>query len=68
MYSYKQLSNWVYDAWHFHAKGQYFGEVTEAFCKNGHHKLSVPQQHSAHSVTMVIFTDDTASIFFAGGR
>ena len=48
-----QLSIWVYDAWHFHAKGQYFGEVTEAFCKNGHHKLSVPQQHSAHSVNMV---------------
>jgi len=83
MYSYKQLSSWVYDAWHLHAKGQYFDEVTEAFCKNGHHKLSVSQQHSAHSVTMaeeiqnklmfmvprqfsmVIFTDDIASIFFA---
>jgi len=33
MYSHKQLSGWVYNAWHFHAKGQYFGEVTEAFCK-----------------------------------
>jgi len=43
----------VHGAWHFHVKGQYYGEVTEAFCKNGHHKLSVPQQHSAHSVTMV---------------
>jgi len=86
MYSYKQLSSRVYDAWHFHAKGQYFVEVTEAFCNNGHHKLSVPKQHSAHNVTMVkeiqnkymfmvprqfsmvIFTDDIPSIFFAGGR
>jgi len=33
MYSHKQLSSWVYNAWDSHAKGQYFDEVTEAFCK-----------------------------------
>jgi hypothetical protein len=33
MYSHEQLSSWLYEAWHLHAKGQYFGEVTEAFSK-----------------------------------
>jgi len=27
-------SSSMYDAWHLHAKGRYFDEVTEAFCKN----------------------------------
>ena len=50
MYRHKQLSSLVYDAWHFHARGQYFGEVTEAFCKkNSHHKLSVP--HNQQTVS-----------------
>jgi len=33
MYSHKQLYSWVYDDWHFHAKGQYLGEVIEVVCK-----------------------------------
>ena len=33
MYSHKQLSSWVCYVWHFHAEGQYYGEVTEVFCK-----------------------------------
>jgi len=57
----------MYDAWHIQAKGQYFDEVTEAFCKK-----RLPKAECItiiiSSVTMVIFTDDNASIFFAGGR
>jgi hypothetical protein len=52
MYSHKQLSSWMYEGWHLHAKGQYFGKPGP-FAKNGCHKLSAPQQQSADSVTMV---------------
>jgi len=69
----------------FSCKGQYFGKVTEAFCKKWppqakcttitisrqcHHRQGIPKQANVYGpqFSMVIFTDENDSIYFAGGR